>query len=74
MFTCQKFISLKVGVRVLFAVMGVVLRELSFFSSRGGRGEGEGVDTGLKTLLNSLSPLEAAEKLLTPLSVCVNFM
>ena len=36
-------------------------RELSFFSSRGGA-----VETGWKTLLNFLSPLETAEKLLIP--------
>ena len=61
MFTCQKFISLKIVIRILFAIMAVVLRDLSFFSSRAG-----GVETGLKTLLNFYPPLEAAERLLIP--------
>ena len=47
------------------------IRELSFFSSRGGGG---GVEMGWKTLLNFLTPLEAAEILLIPLSICENFM
>ena len=55
-----------------FEMKQAVLRELSFFSSRGGGGGV--VETGWKTLLNFWSPLEAAEKLLIPLSICKNFM